>query len=128
PGWISPSGRHYPGEHQDWEPPRWPHWLPTTDTGPDTDTDTGPGQALPADPGHHPDPPPTGHPGRDPEPELLPPDPFPDWHQFTDWEQFTDWHPWPAADTADPGWPAPLEDPSPEWLMFLTASDSAQPE
>ena len=24
PGWTSPSGRHYPSEHQDWEPPRWP--------------------------------------------------------------------------------------------------------
>ncbi len=24
PGWISPAGRHYPSEHQDWEPPKWP--------------------------------------------------------------------------------------------------------
>ncbi|RAX17722.1 DUF222 domain-containing protein [Pseudarthrobacter sp. AG30] len=24
PGWISPSGRHYHSEHQDWEPPVWP--------------------------------------------------------------------------------------------------------
>ncbi len=24
PGWISPIGRHYPSEHQDWEPPKWP--------------------------------------------------------------------------------------------------------
>ncbi|APX00724.1 HNH endonuclease signature motif containing protein [Arthrobacter sp. QXT-31] len=24
PGWISPSGRHYPAEQQDWEPPTWP--------------------------------------------------------------------------------------------------------
>ncbi len=40
PGWISPTGRHYKSEHQDWEPPHWPaetksdarrngHWLPT---------------------------------------------------------------------------------------------------
>jgi hypothetical protein len=36
PGWISPAGRHYPSEHQDWEPPDWPEsppgqerqWLP----------------------------------------------------------------------------------------------------
>uniref|UniRef100_UPI001FE49635 HNH endonuclease signature motif containing protein n=1 Tax=Pseudarthrobacter albicanus TaxID=2823873 RepID=UPI001FE49635 len=62
PGWTSPSRRHYPSEHQDWEPPHWPHHLQTTDTGPD--------QCLPADPG----------------PEL-PPDPFPDWHSFTDWHQ-----------------------------------------
>ena len=27
PGWISPSGRHYASEHQDWEPPRWPKDL-----------------------------------------------------------------------------------------------------
>jgi hypothetical protein len=24
PGWIAPSGRHYPAEQQDWEPPSWP--------------------------------------------------------------------------------------------------------
>ena len=24
PGWTSPTGRHYPSEHQDWEPPHWP--------------------------------------------------------------------------------------------------------
>jgi hypothetical protein len=24
PGWISPTGRSYPSEHQDWEPPHWP--------------------------------------------------------------------------------------------------------
>ncbi|TQJ38611.1 uncharacterized protein DUF222 [Arthrobacter sp. SLBN-112] len=27
PGWISPSGRHYKSEHQDWEPPHWPDEL-----------------------------------------------------------------------------------------------------
>ena len=28
PGWTSPSGRYYPSEHQDWEPPHWPeHFL-----------------------------------------------------------------------------------------------------
>lgn len=27
PGWISPSGRRYMSEHQDWEPPRWPGQL-----------------------------------------------------------------------------------------------------
>ncbi|PTT60268.1 HNH endonuclease signature motif containing protein, partial [Arthrobacter sp. HMWF013] len=27
PGWVSPSGRKYRGEHQDWEPPRWPPSL-----------------------------------------------------------------------------------------------------
>ncbi|MCZ9885187.1 HNH endonuclease, partial [Arthrobacter sp. B2a2-09] len=28
PGWTSPSQRHYPSEHQDWEPPHWPHHIP----------------------------------------------------------------------------------------------------
>jgi hypothetical protein len=27
PGWISPSGRRYQSEHQDWEPPHWPSQL-----------------------------------------------------------------------------------------------------
>ncbi|QOD02961.1 HNH endonuclease signature motif containing protein [Pseudarthrobacter sp. BIM B-2242] len=27
PGWISPSGRRYRSEHQDWEPPHWPDLL-----------------------------------------------------------------------------------------------------
>ncbi|WP_258803378.1 HNH endonuclease signature motif containing protein [Pseudarthrobacter sp. NS4] len=27
PGWISPSGRRYKSEHQDWEPPHWPQHL-----------------------------------------------------------------------------------------------------
>jgi hypothetical protein len=64
PGWTSPAGRHYPSEHQDWEPPDCPdHILHTaTDTATDTDTDTdektGPDQALPQDP-------------------------FPDWYLFT---------------------------------------------
>lgn len=30
PGWISPSGRHYTSEHQDWEPPHWPPKPPPT--------------------------------------------------------------------------------------------------
>ncbi len=58
PGWTSPSGRHYPSEHQDWEPPHWPHDVLATDTLLDQD------------------------PGRDHDVEQRP-DPFPDWHQFT---------------------------------------------
>ncbi|MHC6221180.1 HNH endonuclease signature motif containing protein [Arthrobacter sp. MMS24-S77] len=57
PGWTSPSQRHYPSEHQDWEPPHWPHHLQVTDTQPDQ------------------------NPPGNPEP-VLPPDPFPDWHAF----------------------------------------------
>ena len=114
PGWTSPSQRHYPSEHQDWEPPHWPHHLPITDTHPD--------QNLPEHPEHHPVPPPTRQlgqePGQEPEPQL-PPDPFPDW------QSFTAAHPWPDADNNpdnpdnpddpdDPDWPVPVNDPFPE--------------
>ncbi|WP_142134235.1 HNH endonuclease signature motif containing protein [Arthrobacter sp. SLBN-83] len=27
PGWLSPAGRHYQSEHQDWEPTHWPQGL-----------------------------------------------------------------------------------------------------
>ena len=49
-----------------------------------------------------------------PDPEL-PPDPFPDWHHFTAGHHF------PAADTDDPGWPAPLDDPIPECVLYQSA-------
>lgn len=84
PGWTSPSGRYYPSEHQDWEPPHWPEdWLPhiqATDTRPEPDPDTGPDQGQPADPD-----------------AGLPPDPFPDWHQFTAGHPFTAGHQFPDA-------------------------------
>jgi hypothetical protein len=32
PGWISPSGRSYPAEYQDWEPPSWPEPPPAEDS------------------------------------------------------------------------------------------------
>ncbi|BCW65502.1 hypothetical protein NicSoilB4_02650 [Arthrobacter sp. NicSoilB4] len=47
PGWISPSGRHYPSEHQDWEPPHWPPRIFATNGLPgwappsDADLDAG---------------------------------------------------------------------------------------
>ncbi|MBP1135988.1 hypothetical protein JOE31_002220 [Arthrobacter sp. PvP023] len=44
PGWTSPAGRHYPSEHQDWEPPRWPDNLMIGDALPESDS------ALPQDP------------------------------------------------------------------------------
>ncbi|WP_314193121.1 DUF222 domain-containing protein [uncultured Arthrobacter sp.] len=31
PGWISPSGRSYPAEYQDWQPPTWPEPPPDQD-------------------------------------------------------------------------------------------------
>ncbi|WP_251044755.1 HNH endonuclease signature motif containing protein [Arthrobacter sp. ISL-5] len=46
PGWISPAGRSYPSEQQDWEPPYWPDVL-ARGAGPG---ETGP--PLPVDPLH----------------------------------------------------------------------------
>nr|WP_224049700.1 HNH endonuclease signature motif containing protein [Arthrobacter sp. NicSoilB4] len=92
PGWVSPSGRHYPSEHQDWEPPHWPeHVLPTDD---------GPDPSIPPDPGALTD--------EGPEPDL-PPDPFPDWHQFI------------ATDPDDQAWPAALRDRFLEDLLLPCA-------
>ena len=118
PGWISPSGRHYPSEHQDWEPPHWPRNIPAADTLPD--------RSLPTGPGLRPDPAFTGHPGQEPGQETgrdpgqgpepdLPPDPFPEWHQFTAA------HPLPSVDTDDPGWSAPLDDPIRECVVYQSA-------
>ncbi len=56
----------------------------------------------------------TEEPGPSPEPEQ-PPDPFPDWHEFVAA------HPLPAADTDDPWWPAPLDDPIPECALYQSA-------
>ncbi|WP_442545666.1 DUF222 domain-containing protein [Arthrobacter sp. KN11-1C] len=110
PGWTSPSKRHYPAEHQDWEPPRWPHHITITDT--DTHTGAPPGHELPAHlelPAH---------------PEL-PQDPFPDWSSFTAA------HPWHDPDDrdvddddyvdddpGDPDWAVPLDDPYPECVAY----------
>ena len=70
PGWTSPSGRHYPSEHQDWEPPHWPPDVLASD-----------------------------EPCPDSEPEL-PRDPFPEWHLLTSAHRLpsadVDDHPWPA--------------------------------
>ncbi len=121
PGWTSPSGRHYPSEHQDWEPPHWPEdrltHIPATDTRPEPDPDTGPDQGLPAGPdaGLPPDPFPDWHPCQDPvpEPEIeLPPDPFPDWHQFTAGHPFAD------TEADDPGWPARADSLSADGGLF----------
>ena len=61
PGWTSPTGRHYPSEQQDWEPPDWPHHFPATGTltDPGLPADAGTGHGLPADDG--------------PDPRITPP-------------------------------------------------------
>ena len=100
PGWISPSGRHYPSEHQDWEPPLWPGHILRIDDGPN--------RSIPQDPGPLKD--------EGPEPDL-PPDPFPDWHEFIAR------HEWPVAEMDDQGWLVPLDQSFPEdlpWQLVCT--------
>ncbi|MET3950391.1 DUF222 domain-containing protein [Arthrobacter sp. UYEF36] len=111
PGWTSPTGRHYPSEQQDWEPPDWPPHLPATDTLPDPGLD----ESLPADPGRDPDLDLPAEPGWNPDLELpaepgwdpdleLPPDPFTEWRLSTRGYEF------PVTDTEVPLWPTPLDD------------------
>ena len=103
PGWSSPSGRYYPSEEQDWEPPHWPpgiheppHWPPgslepVADPNGNAELAAAPDGGLPADP------------GRDPEQvRELPEDPFPDW------DLLTAGHPFRAAGTDDRVSYAPL--------------------
>ncbi|MFE5838571.1 DUF222 domain-containing protein [Arthrobacter sp. NPDC056493] len=74
PGWISPAGRTYPAEYQDWEPPHWPE--PTAGALPEPP----PVQALPElPPGQVWS---TSSPGLDgPEPRFIEDSPEPpDWH------------------------------------------------
>ena len=120
PGWTSPSGRYYPSEQQDWEPPDWPPDLLPAGEGVNEEgppADDGPGQDVPPDPGSHPDPDPelalTAYPGWNPDLDLpadpgwdpdldLPPDPGRDPNlamppdPFTDWYLFTAGHPCPT--------------------------------
>ena len=102
PGWTSPSGRTYPSEHQDWEPPHWPPGALLKDRSLSAGADPGSGrdgQSPPAHPGWDPglDLPPD--PGRDPALDL-PPDPFPDWQEFTAALEV------PTTGKHDRGWPA----------------------
>ncbi len=72
PGWTAPSGRHYPSEQQDWQPPTWPDHTGLPDPNPDPDLDPD----LDLDPELE----------LDPELDLgldldlpMPVDPFPEW-------------------------------------------------
>ncbi|MGP4033954.1 DUF222 domain-containing protein [Pseudarthrobacter sp. 1C304] len=120
PGWTSPTGRTYPSEHQDWEPPHWPDTLPLTGKSPDPGADWGlfetgfPGYApddlldseLPVYPGWCPD-------------MEPPPDPFAEWYRFA-----TGREPEPERDPEDPGWDPDMELPrdiSADWYQFTAA-------
>ncbi|MDP9696838.1 UNVERIFIED_ORG: hypothetical protein J2X79_004421 [Arthrobacter globiformis] len=68
PGWISPSGRSYPAECQDWEPPSWPEPPPAQDWQ-DPDGFIDPDDFVGPDDFDSPG-------------SLLPVDPWPDWASF----------------------------------------------
>jgi hypothetical protein len=87
PGWISPKGRSYPAEHQDWEPPTWPEPPPGQDA-----LEPPPGQDWPEPPR-----------GRDSTGSA----PAQDWPEPPDWLEPPD-----RPDDLDP--PLPL-DPWPYW-------------
>ncbi|WP_160665726.1 HNH endonuclease signature motif containing protein [Pseudarthrobacter sp. ATCC 49987] len=90
PGWTSPSGRHYPSEQQDWEPPHWPPGI--------LETNGLLGWEQPEDPGPDPD-------------SELPPDPFPDWHLFTAGHTFR------AADNRASDWLQPFDESVLEYFL-----------
>lgn len=69
PGWVSPAGRFYPGEQQDWEPPYWPDHPGHEGEGPERGPSDWP-DVLARAPG----------PGETGPP--LPVDPLPDWALF----------------------------------------------
>jgi hypothetical protein len=57
PGWISPTGRHYKSEHQDWEPPHRPD-QPERQQNPPDQQENQPGRQAQPQNGHaasHPD-------------------------------------------------------------------------
>jgi hypothetical protein len=130
PGWTSPTGRTYPSEHQDWEPPTWPENMRVSaDPGRDPVLDLPPDpvpdwyQVADGLPGYEPcDEPETElppDPGWDsgldlpPDPERdsgleLPPDPFPGWSEFRADHQLT------SAEVGCYGWSGSLVDASRE--------------
>ncbi|MEW9872267.1 DUF222 domain-containing protein [Arthrobacter sp. HS15c] len=73
PGWISPTGRRYQSEHQDWEPPRWPAQILDQLTHREVDPAV-PENILPENilPGQPP-------PEELLREDLLPEDPLPEW-------------------------------------------------
>ncbi|MFE4836189.1 DUF222 domain-containing protein [Arthrobacter sp. NPDC056691] len=77
PGWISPTGRTYPTEYQDWEPPHWPDSLEPDSLEPDSyEPDSHEPDSHEPD-SHEPD---SHEPGRpDDLDPPLPLDPWPYW-------------------------------------------------
>ncbi|MFJ5694224.1 DUF222 domain-containing protein [Arthrobacter sp. NPDC093125] len=91
PGWLSPTGRYYPSEQQDWEPPHWPDhpWGPENLEEPEyLNTFEEPDSFD--EPHSFDEPEYLDGPDHPEEPNSLacldpplPVDPFPDWAQFS---------------------------------------------
>ncbi|WP_043429233.1 HNH endonuclease signature motif containing protein [Arthrobacter sp. FB24] len=89
PRWISPAGRSYPSEQQDWEPPHWPDLPAGAEPAGENPAveDDDPGWVPEWEPPHWPDLPAgaegsTGATGPGETGPPLPADPFPDWALF----------------------------------------------
>nr|WP_231941069.1 HNH endonuclease signature motif containing protein [Arthrobacter sp. U41] len=119
PGWTSPSGRNYPSEQQDWEPPHWPDGI--LNSGTESDTGTAKGTDLGACMGMDPDTsmdtcmdvgPPSG---MDPDTSMdtgMDMDPRTVVDPDLDFD--TDLPPDPGPDPS-PGWQEPREDHHPQY-------------
>ncbi|KUM36990.1 hypothetical protein AR539_06525 [Arthrobacter sp. EPSL27] len=125
PGWTSPTGRTYPSEHQDWEPPHWPDNIPLTDANPDPSTppDQGwcPDPEAPPDPGWQPDP------GTPPDQSRCP-DSGADWNQFATGFPGDDpgelFDPGPSL---DPGGCPDMEPPPDQFAAGFPGNDPREP-
>jgi hypothetical protein len=107
PGWTSPTGRHYPSEQPDWEPPRWPSQISATaiadndGSGTPEQLDDPLGAAVPEQ---------LDDPLNTDKPELLSP--------ASGYEVATAEEPPPDVDLTD----HPLaEDPFHDWAVFLSS-------
>jgi hypothetical protein len=100
PGWISPTGRSYPAEYQDWEPPTWPESLK-----PDT-----PGPVSPE---------PDSFESDRPEPDCVEPD----------WVEPDCVEPdWVEPDCVEPDW-VELDCPEPDWVeLDWVEPDCVEPD
>jgi hypothetical protein len=79
PGWISPAGRSYPSEQQDWEPPHWPDHPGHTGEDPEWEPPDWPDGLAPGVPAGAPGPGEAGPPLPGEAGPPLPVDPLPDW-------------------------------------------------
>ncbi|QNE14542.1 HNH endonuclease signature motif containing protein [Pseudarthrobacter sp. NBSH8] len=112
PGWISPSGRQYTSEQQDWEQPHWPpqimNQLRHRELGPAVPEDILPGEPPPED--------------------LCPVDPLPEWAWLQWPTDDPDLDELPPDDLEQGLGPAMPQDPFPAWIRQQAPVDEPWPE